>query len=94
MKKTRLQKELIQAGKELRLIEEGKLIPQSADSFIAKMEAKHGGKRPGAGKKSPLQALYPHEVKKSVTLRLYPTQLKKIERKYGSLQKAVDAIVQ
>jgi len=92
MKKTKLQKELVQAGKELRLIEEGKLVPKSADDFIAKMEAKHGGKRSGSGKKSPLQALYPDEVKKSVTLRLYPTQLKKIESKYGSLQKAVDAI--
>ena len=92
MKKTRLQKDLIQAGIELRLIEEGKLIPQSADDFLAKMDAKHGGKRRGAGKKSPLQALYPDEVKKQVTLRIYPSQLKIIESKYGSLQKAVDEI--
>ncbi len=92
MKKTTLQKELMQAGKELRLIEEGKLIPKNADDFIAEMQAKHGGRRKGSGKKSPLQAMYPNEVKQQITLRLYPTQLKKIETKYGSLQKAVDAI--
>ena len=51
MKKTRLQKELIQAGKELRLIEEGKLIPKNADDFIKEMQAKHGGKRAGSGRK-------------------------------------------
>ncbi len=31
MKQSRLEKELIQAGKELRLIEEGKLTPQPLD---------------------------------------------------------------
>lgn len=92
MKKTRLEKELIQAGKELRLITEGKLVPQTGDEFIAELKAKHGGKRPGSGKKSPLRVKYPNEVKKSVTLRLYPTQLKEIEGKYGSLQNAVDTL--
>ena len=92
MKRTRLEKELAQAGKELQLIAEGKLVPQSGDEFIAEIEAKHGGKRPGSGKKSPLRAKYPNEVKKSVTLRLYPSQLKEIEGKYGSLQNAVDGL--
>ena len=92
MKKTRLQKEIIQAGKELRLIEEGKLIPKDLDVFLEEMKVKHGGKRAGSGKKSPLQSIYPNEVKKQVTLRLYPTQIKKIEGKYGSLQKAVDTL--
>ncbi len=92
MKKTKLQKELVQAGKELRLIEEGKLMPKNVDDFLTEMQAKHGGKRTGSGKKSPLQALYPNEVKEQITLRIYPTQLKNIESKYGTLQKAVDSI--
>ena len=49
MKQTRLEKELIQAGKELRLIEEGKVAPQSLDEMINEMRAKHGDKREGAG---------------------------------------------
>ena len=92
MKRTKLEKELIQAGKELRLIAEGKLIPQSSDDFIAELKAKHGGARPGSGKKSALRIKYPNEVKNPVTLRLYPTQLKEIEGKYGSLQNAVDGL--
>jgi len=43
MKKSALEKELIQAGKELRLIEEGKLIPQPIDEMINEMRVKHGG---------------------------------------------------
>ena len=92
MKKTKQQKEIIQAGKELRLIEEGKLIPKDLNVFLEEMKVKHGGKRAGAGKKSPMQSMYPKEVKKQVTIRLYPTQIKKIKGKYGSLQKAVDAL--
>jgi hypothetical protein len=90
---TKLEKELKQAGKELRLIEEGKLIPKNADDFLKEMQVKHGGKRKGAGKKSPLQTQYPNEVKQQITLRLYPTQLRKIEGKYGSVQKALDSIL-
>lgn len=92
MKRTRLERELMEAGTELRLINEGKIIPQTGDDFIEELKSKHGGKRLGSGKKSPLQAKYPNEIKKVVTLRLYPTQLKEIEGKYGSLQSAVDAL--
>ena len=52
MKKTRLERELIQAGKELRLIEEGKLVAQPIEDVINEMRAKHGGKRDGAGRKT------------------------------------------
>ena len=52
MKHTRLAKELIQAGKELRLIEAGKLAAQPLDELINEMRAKHGGKRAGAGRKT------------------------------------------
>jgi hypothetical protein len=78
MKKTRLQKEIVQAGNEMRQIDEGKLEPKSLDVFLEEMKLKHGGKRAGTGKKSPMQSVYPNEVKKQVTLRLYPTQLAKI----------------
>jgi len=44
-------------------------------------------------KKTALQSVHPNEVKKQVTVRLYPTQLQKITGKYGSLQKAIDALI-
>ena len=66
MKKTRLEKELIQAGKELRLIEEGTLIPHSLDEVINEMRAKHGGKREGAGRKT--------EAKKTKYIRVTPEE--------------------
>ena len=90
--KDRLKKELKQAAKELKLINEGKLTPRPIEEFLSEMKASRGGARQGAGRKSPLQAKYPDEVKKRITLRLYPTQLKKIESKYGSLQCAVDGL--
>jgi hypothetical protein len=36
---------MIQAGKEMRLIDEGKLIPKDLKLFLEEMKAKHGGKR-------------------------------------------------
>ncbi len=90
--KDRLKKELKQAMKELKLVEEGKLIPRPIEEFLNEMKASRGGARTGAGRKSLLQSKYPDEVKKRVTLRLYPTQLKEIESKYGSLQSAVDKL--
>jgi len=90
--KDRLKKELKQAMKELKLVEEGKLIPRPIREVINELKENRGGARSGSGKKSPLQKKYPDEVKKRVTLRLYPTQLKEIESKYGSLQSAVDAL--
>jgi hypothetical protein len=92
MKKSQLEKELSQAGKELRLIAEGMLMAQDADEYIAELQGKHGGARAGSGKKSALRKKYPNEIKKPVTLRMYPSQLKEIEIKYGSLQKAVDRL--
>jgi hypothetical protein len=87
-----LKRELKQAGKELKLVDEGKLTPRPVADFLSEVKASRGGSRLGAGRKSPLQAQYPNEVKKRVTLRLYPTQLKEIEGKYGSLQSAVDGL--
>ncbi len=88
-------KSLKRGIKEIKLIEEGKMTGTPAMDFVKDLIEKRdnrGGARLGAGKKSPLQALYPNEVKKRVTLRLYPTQLKEIEEKYGSLQTAVDKL--
>ncbi len=82
--------------KEIAKIEAGKAKGQPAGDMIRdliKERDARGGARAGAGKKSPLQAKYPKETKKQVTLRVYPTQLKQIERKYGSLQAAVDKLV-
>jgi len=93
--KEKILKSIQKGVKEVALIESGKKAGQPADEMIAgliKERDCRGGARIGAGKKSPLQAKYPNEVKKRVTLRLYPTQLKKIERKYGSLQTAVDTL--
>ncbi len=66
MKQSRLEKELIQAGKELRLIEEGKLTPQPLDEIISEMRAKHGGKRDGAGRKT--------DAKKTKYIRVTPEE--------------------
>jgi hypothetical protein len=66
MKKTRLEKELIQAGKELRLLEEGKLKLQPLDEVISEMRAKHGGKREGAGRKT--------DAKKTRYIRVTPEE--------------------
>lgn len=66
MKKSVFEKELIQAGKELRLIEEGKLIPQSIDEVINEMRAKHGGRREGAGRKT--------DAKKTKYIRVTPEE--------------------
>jgi len=66
MKKSVLEKELIQAGKELRLIEEGKLIPQPLDEMINEMRAKHGGRREGAGRKT--------DAKKTKYIRVTPEE--------------------
>jgi hypothetical protein len=90
--KDRLKKELKQAVKELKQVEDGTLKARPIEDFLNEIKASRGGARVGAGKKSPLQNKYPNEVKKRVTLRLYPTQLKAIENKYGSLQSAVDAL--
>ena len=90
--KDKLRKELKQAAKELKQVEEGKLKTRPIEDFLNEVKASRGGARAGSGRKSPLQARYPDEVKKRVTLRLYPTQLKAIESKYGSLQSAVDRL--
>ena len=66
MKRTRLAQELVQAGKELRLIEEGKLIPQPLDEMINEMRARHGGKREGAGRKT--------DAKKTKYIRVTPEE--------------------
>lgn len=66
MKKSRLEKELIQAGKELLLIEEGKLIPQPLDEVLNEMRAKHGGRREGAGRKT--------DAKKTKYIRVTPEE--------------------
>ena len=66
MKQTRLEKELTQAGKELRLIEEGKLVPQPLDEMIQEMRVKHGGKREGAGRKT--------DAKKTQYIRVTPEE--------------------
>ena len=87
-----IKKGLKQAIKEIKLINEGKRTGRPAREVVQELIEKRGGARSGAGRKSPMQAKYPDEVKKRVTLRLYPTQLKKIERKYGSLQSAVDGL--
>ena len=60
---------------------------------LIKERDNRGGARAGAGKKSSLQTRYPNETKKLITLRVYPTQLKQIEGKYGSLQAAVDKLM-
>ena len=82
-------------AKEIAKIESGKMKATPAkevlDELIKERDGR-GGARAGAGKKSPLQATYPNEKKELVTVRLYPTQLKKIESKYGSLQHAVDIL--
>ena len=57
---------MIKAGKELRLIEEGTLIPHSLDEVINEMRAKHGGKREGAGRKT--------EAKKTKYIRVTPEE--------------------
>jgi hypothetical protein len=93
--KAKILKSIKKGVKEMALIESGKKQGQPADEMIAELIKERdgrGGARAGSGKKSPLQAKYPNEVKKRVTLRLYPTQLKEIEGKYGSLQTAVDAL--
>ena len=90
--KDRLKRELKQAAKEMKLVAEGKLPARPVEEFLDEVKSLRGGVRAGAGKKSPLQSKYPDEVKKRVTLRLYPTQLKAIENKYGSLQSAVDKL--
>jgi hypothetical protein len=88
----KIKKSIKQAIKELALINEGKLKGRPIEDLINELKENRGGTRPGSGKKSPLQSKYPDEVKKRVTLRLYPTQLKEIESKYGSLQTAVDGL--
>ncbi|MCF8451189.1 MAG: hypothetical protein K9G49_15045 [Taibaiella sp.] len=88
----KIKKGLKQALKEIKLINEGKLVGQSARDMIAELKENRGGARAGSGRKSTLKSKYPLEVKKRVTLRLYPTQLKEIESKYGSLQSAVDGL--
>ncbi len=87
-----IKKGLRQAIKEIKLIEEGKLKGQDAREMLLELIEKRGGARQGAGRKSSLQTKYPQEIKKRVTLRIYPTQLKEIEKKYGSLQSAVDTL--
>jgi hypothetical protein len=66
MEHTQLEKELIQAGKELRVIEEGKLKPQPLDELINEMRAKHGGSREGAGRKT--------DAKKTKYIRVTPEE--------------------
>ena len=66
MKHTRLEKELIEAGKELRLIQEGKMEPQSLDELISEMRVKHGGRREGAGRKT--------DAKKTKYIRVTPEE--------------------
>ena len=88
----RIKKGLKQAAREIRLINEGKLNGRPARDVINELKENRGGARHGAGRKSLLQNQYPDEVKKRVTVRLYPSQLKKIEGKYGSLQSAVDGL--
>ncbi len=66
MKRTRLEKEIIQAGNELRLIEEGKLAPLLMNELISEMRAKHGGKRAGAGRKT--------DAKKTKYMRVTPEE--------------------
>ncbi len=88
----KIKKGLKQAIKEIKLINEGKRKGQPAREMIAELKENRGGARPGTGKKSLLKSKYPDEVKKRVTLRLYPSQLKEIEEKYGTLQSAVDGL--
>ena len=81
--------------KEIAKIEAGKAKGQPAGEMIKELikeRDSRGGARAGAGKKSSLQTKYPNETKKLITLRVYPTQLKQIEGKYGSLQAAVDTL--
>jgi len=66
VKKSVLEKELIQAGKELKLIEEGELIPQPLDEMINEMRIKHGGRREGAGRKT--------DAKKTKYIRVTPEE--------------------
>lgn len=90
--KNRLDKELKQAAKELKLLDDGKIIARPLGDLLSEVRENRGGARAGSGRKSTLKSKYPLEVKKRVTLRLYPTQLKEIESKYGSLQSAVDGL--
>ncbi len=81
--------------KQIAKIEAGKAKGQLASEMIQELIKERdgrGGSRAGAGKKSSLQTKYPNETKKLITLRVYPTQLKQIEGKYGSLQAAVDTL--
>ena len=66
MKKTKLEVELAQAGRELLLIEQGLLVPQPLDEIIGEMRAKHGGARQGAGRKT--------DAKKSKYIRVTPEE--------------------
>ena len=84
--------DLTQAMKEVELVEAGLLKPRPIREVLEEIKENRGGARKGSGRKSPVKTKYPDEVKKQVTLRLYPTQLKKIVDKYGSLQSAVDSL--
>ncbi len=88
----KLEKDLKQAVAEVKLIEAGILKPRPIREVLEEIKESRGGPRKGSGRKSPVKDKYPDEVKKPVTLRLYPTQLKEIVEKYGSLQSAVDSL--
>lgn len=48
----------------------------------------HGGSRPGAGKKRKESG----EKKVATTVRMYPSDKKKIVKKFGTLQKGIDSL--
>ena len=88
----RIKKSLRQGIKDIKMIEEGKLEGRPIEELFREIRESRGGARAGAGKKSLLQDKFPDELKKRVTVRVYPTQLKEIESKYGSLQSAIDGL--
>jgi hypothetical protein len=49
-----------------------------------------GGARPGAGRKTANKIR--GEVKKAVTVRLFPSQAKRLIEAHGSVQKAIDSL--
>jgi len=55
-----LRKELKQAAKEFKKVEEGKLKTRPIEIF-KEVKASRGGARAGSGRKSPLQARYPEK---------------------------------
>lgn len=57
-----------------------------------KVEVKtgRGGARAGAGRKSDNKI--EGETKEPITVRLYPTQREALEKKFGSVQSALDSI--